>query len=119
MFVHAFPKLLPDVEGLEVGVGRALRAASRLVREAACAAGGHDYLLGAAKNRIFLRCADCGHETPGWHIDVRAAGRRPRSGNDITRGGVSRPAVNDTGADSRQSSKKSPWSARSSRTPSL
>jgi hypothetical protein len=96
MFVHAFPRLLPHVEGLEVGVARALRAASRLVREAACAAGGHDYLLGAAGNRIFLRCADCGHETPGWHIDVKAAGRRARSGNDTTRGGVSRPAANDT-----------------------
>ena len=48
----------------------ALRHAGAVVREAACALRGHDYLQHAEHGRMFLRCADCGHETHGWSIDV-------------------------------------------------
>jgi hypothetical protein len=77
--VQVRPKLLPDVEDLDVRADRALRRARTFVREAACAVGGHDYLLQAAVNRIFLRCVDCGHETPGWRVDVRVVARTARS----------------------------------------
>ena len=43
-----------------------------VVREAACARRGHDYLQHAEHGRLFLRCADCGHETDGWSIDSHA-----------------------------------------------
>jgi hypothetical protein len=43
-----------------------------VVREAACALRGHDYLQHAEQGRLFLRCADCGHETQGWSIDRHA-----------------------------------------------
>ena len=46
------------------------RNAAVLVHEAACALRGHDYLQHAEAGRIFLRCADCGHETQGWSLDV-------------------------------------------------
>lgn len=46
------------------------RAAAVLVREAACAVRGHDYLQHAQAGRIFLRCADCGHETHGWSLHI-------------------------------------------------
>jgi hypothetical protein len=46
------------------------RAAAVLVLEAACAVRGHDYLQHAQAGRIFLRCADCGHETHGWSLHI-------------------------------------------------
>lgn len=39
-----------------------------------CSMHGHDTLLHFDNNRMFLRCASCGHETPGWELDQR----RPR-----------------------------------------
>jgi hypothetical protein len=36
-----------------------------------CGLGGHTLWLKAQHDRIFLECATCGHQTPGWHIDVR------------------------------------------------
>jgi hypothetical protein len=76
MFAQVLPKLLPDVHDVDVRVWRAVGAVRALVRETACAIGGHDYLLHAAGNRICLRCADCGHETPGWRIDTTARSAR-------------------------------------------
>ncbi len=36
-----------------------------------CGLHGHDRLLHFEGNRMFLKCATCGHETPGWAIDER------------------------------------------------
>jgi translation initiation factor 2 beta subunit (eIF-2beta)/eIF-5 len=33
--------------------------------------GGHDRLLNYEKDRIFLKCTNCGHETPGWSIEPK------------------------------------------------
>ncbi len=44
------------------------------VQFALCSLHGHDPLLHYDRNRIYLRCASCGHETPGWELDQR----RPR-----------------------------------------
>lgn len=33
-----------------------------------CAMHGHDAILQYERNRIFLRCTSCGHETPGWEV---------------------------------------------------
>jgi hypothetical protein len=74
MFVHVLPHRPPDAEHLDVRLGRGVRAARAFVREAVCAVAGHDYLVQAARHRLFLRCVDCGHETPGWRIDVRVTG---------------------------------------------
>ena len=37
-------------------------------QEALCALHGHDPILQYERNRIFLRCTSCGHETPGWEV---------------------------------------------------
>jgi hypothetical protein len=34
-----------------------------------CAISGHEYLMHVSPNRIFLRCAFCHRETPGWSLD--------------------------------------------------
>jgi hypothetical protein len=44
-------------------------------QQAICALGGHDYLLRSTSGRIFLQCADCGHETPGLRIDAKIGAR--------------------------------------------
>jgi hypothetical protein len=38
-----------------------------------CGFQGHHELLHFAPSRLTLRCALCGHETPGWQIDCRAS----------------------------------------------
>ena len=77
VFAHALPKLLPDVHGFAGRVAHALSAECTRVREGICAIGGHDYLLHLSNDGVCLRCADCGHETPGWHIEPRIG--RPKA----------------------------------------
>jgi hypothetical protein len=38
------------------------------VRQTVCGLHGHDNLLQFERERMFLRCASCGHETPGWEL---------------------------------------------------
>ena len=38
------------------------------IQQGLCGLHGHDSLLQYERNRIFLRCASCGHETPGWDL---------------------------------------------------
>jgi hypothetical protein len=39
------------------------------LREAFCALHGHDNLLQFQHERMFLKCASCGHESPGWELN--------------------------------------------------
>ena len=36
-----------------------------------CAFRGHEDYLHFEKNRVYLECIACGHESPGWTIDPR------------------------------------------------
>jgi hypothetical protein len=36
-----------------------------------CAVRGHEDYLHFEKNRVYLECVACGHESPGWTIDAR------------------------------------------------
>jgi hypothetical protein len=60
---------LPDAAASQrVGViERSLRKIQGLV----CGLHGHDSVLQYERTRIFLRCASCGHETPGWEVPLR------------------------------------------------
>lgn len=41
---------------------------------------GHAQLLQFESGRMFLRCVDCGHETPGWQIkDPAPASNGPKT----------------------------------------
>ena len=40
-----------------------------------CGLQGHDEIVHFAGGRMFLRCVNCGHETPGW--DTQATPRPP------------------------------------------
>lgn len=35
-----------------------------------CAIRGHEGRLQFKKNRVFLQCASCGYESPGWVLDL-------------------------------------------------
>jgi hypothetical protein len=39
------------------------------VRQVFCALHGHDSLLHFEHDRMFLLCASCGHESPGWELN--------------------------------------------------
>ena len=39
------------------------------VRQTVCGLHGHDNLMQFEHERMFLRCASCGHETPGWELN--------------------------------------------------
>ena len=52
-----------DADEADTGIGtRALV----WLREFYCGLHGHDNLMQFGKDRMFLQCASCGHETPGW-----------------------------------------------------
>ena len=36
-----------------------------------CAIWGHEEYVQFEKNRMYLQCIECGHESPGWTIDAR------------------------------------------------
>ena len=39
------------------------------VKQMWCGLHGHDALLQFERDRMFLRCVSCGHETPGWDLN--------------------------------------------------
>jgi hypothetical protein len=41
------------------------------LRRLICAIRGHDDYLQFEKNRLYLQCISCGHESPGWTVDAR------------------------------------------------
>lgn len=57
-------------DGVEVGTTEGLgeRVLDR-VRQALCGLHGHDALMHFEQERMFLKCASCGHETPGWELN--------------------------------------------------
>ena len=38
------------------------------MRQFVCGLHGHDELLQFERGRLSLKCASCGHETPGWNL---------------------------------------------------
>jgi len=40
------------------------------LQQAYCGLHGHDSLMHFEKDRMFLLCASCGRETPGWELTV-------------------------------------------------
>jgi hypothetical protein len=54
-----------------------------------CAWRGHEDYLHFEKNRVYLECVTCGHESPGWTIDSPRAVLRFES----RRGKTSAPVI--------------------------
>jgi hypothetical protein len=47
--------------------GHVMESLRRLI----CAIRGHEDYLQFEKNRVYLQCISCGHESPGWTVDTR------------------------------------------------
>ena len=77
-----------DRASTEYSDGLGARALGWL-RQAFCGSHGHDSLLQFEKDRIFLKCVSCGHETPGWELTET----RSRSARIATTEMQQRPAV--------------------------
>jgi len=56
------------------GAGILARAIARM-RQLLCGVRGHDALLHFEGKRVMMRCASCGHDTPGWETGERAPRR--------------------------------------------
>lgn len=41
------------------------------VKRFLCALRGHEEYLQFEKNRVYLQCVACGHESPGWTVEPR------------------------------------------------
>ena len=72
MVTH-YPQIAPrDTPALPGGANRADAGfgarALTWIRQAYCALHGHDRLLHFEKDRMSLRCASCGHDSPGWEL---------------------------------------------------
>jgi hypothetical protein len=48
--------------------GGAVTSVLDRVRQAYCGLHGHDNLLQFERDRMFLKCVSCGHESTGWEI---------------------------------------------------
>jgi hypothetical protein len=59
------------------------------MRQLYCGLLGHDALMQFEKGRVFLQCASCGHETPGWTLPDAAP--RIRFRGDARRHALVRP----------------------------
>ena len=59
---------LHAADAIQKDEGVGTRVVERL-RQMFCGLHGHDTLLQFQQDRIFLRCATCGHETPGWELN--------------------------------------------------
>jgi len=59
-----------------------------------CGLHGHDSVLQYERNRMFLRCTSCGHETPGWEVTPAALNIRrlaPKPARSVASGlGIAR-----------------------------
>jgi hypothetical protein len=71
MWADVLPKLGLHYAPLELEMRRTAGRIRVRAHQLMCAATGHDYFIRTRKGRIFLRCDDCAHETPGWQIDVK------------------------------------------------
>ena len=67
------PQVAPRHETADIAPDGLVVSAMSWVQQRICGLHGHDALLQYERNRIFLRCASCGHETPGWDL-ARAPG---------------------------------------------
>ena len=47
------------------------------MRQFVCGMHGHDELLQFERGRLSLKCASCGHETPGWNLAKTEAAAPP------------------------------------------
>ena len=71
-----------DADEADTGIGTRVLV---WLREFYCGLHGHDNLMQFGKDRMFLQCASCGHQTPGWELHeapraavrMRADTRRP------------------------------------------
>jgi hypothetical protein len=75
-----------DAHQAEDGLG--MRALLWL-RQTFCGLRGHDHLMQFEKERMFLQCVSCGHESPGWELTETPPA--PRAHRDSRRPHVMRP----------------------------
>jgi hypothetical protein len=66
------PQLASNVAPTQAGTARVDdglgTAVVAKVRQMFCGMHGHDNLLHFERDRMFLRCVSCGHESPGWAL---------------------------------------------------
>jgi hypothetical protein len=64
-----------DGNGVQTNGSVVARAMGRL-GQLLCGVRGHDAVMHFESNRVMMRCASCGHDTPGWEISGHGPRRR-------------------------------------------
>jgi len=49
------------------------------IQSVVCGLHGHDSILQYERNRLFLCCTSCGHESPGWEVTPRTFAMKRRT----------------------------------------
>lgn len=80
-----------DAQHAAAGIGARLFT---WMKQSYCGLHGHDALMQFEKDRVFLQCTSCGHETPGWEL-TEAAPRLLLRG-DMRRHRIPNPHFVDT-----------------------
>ena len=70
MLTQALPEISSRGAGNRDGIRGTLWGMYARATQVLCGLRGHVYVRRADECRIFLECAECGQETPGWRIDV-------------------------------------------------
>jgi hypothetical protein len=67
-YPHPVAPILEKIDDAHKADGIGERVLGRM-RQAICGLHGHDSLLQFEQERMFLKCASCGFETPGWELN--------------------------------------------------
>jgi hypothetical protein len=70
MAVESIARRADRRQSIAVGVSRAQRVLRR-GHQLICGIAGHSLMLAFKRDRLLLRCPDCGYESPGWEIGTR------------------------------------------------
>ena len=69
----------PFLPGQSAGHPGALDRVLKRIQDIVCGLHGHDSILQYERDRLFLVCTSCGHETPGWEVTPRTFAMKRRT----------------------------------------
>ena len=79
----------PFLPGQSAGHAGALGRLLKRIQDIVCGLRGHDSISSTERDRLFLVCTSCGHETPGWEVTPHTFAMKRRGDPKPARASVS------------------------------